>query len=56
MTDQPYRCPECGYTHKDAMIHMDHSICESKGGPKMPELSAEQREKIAREIYLEQHA
>ena len=56
MEKQTYRCPDCGYTHKDAMIHMDHSICESKGGPKMPELSAEHREKIACEIYVEQYA
>lgn len=31
-----YRCPDCGYTQEDAALHMDHSICEAKGGPPMP--------------------
>lgn len=22
------RCPECGYTAKDAAIHMDHHLCK----------------------------
>ena len=34
--EKPYRCPECGYTQKDAAIHMDHYICVEKGGPPMP--------------------
>lgn len=26
------RCPDCGYTPQDAADHMDHAICESRGG------------------------
>ena len=53
---QTYRCPMCGYTHKDAMIHMDHSICEAKGGPPMPKLSKKEREKIAIQVLNEDYA
>jgi hypothetical protein len=31
-----YHCPDCGYTRADAAYHMDHRICELKGGPPMP--------------------
>lgn len=48
-----YQCPMCGYTHKDAMIHMDHYICEQKGGPKLPEITQEERKRIACEIFVE---
>lgn len=24
------RCPECGYTKEDAMIHWDHYLCKGK--------------------------
>lgn len=50
-----YRCPMCGYTHKDAMIHMDHAICVRKGGPEMPEITQEERERLSREIMSEQY-
>lgn len=50
----PYRCPMCGYTHKDQMIHMDHYICEQKGGPKMPHLPAKDRVRLSNEIIKEQ--
>lgn len=34
-----YRCPECGYTQADAALHMDHHLCEKRGGPPMPDMS-----------------
>lgn len=27
------RCPDCGYTKRDAEIHMDHHLCENKTPP-----------------------
>ena len=27
--DEPGRCPECGYTHADARLHMDHNLCKN---------------------------
>ncbi len=29
MVDLP-RCPECGYTKEDALIHWDHYLCKGK--------------------------
>ena len=31
-----YECPQFGYTPQDAGLHMDHRICERRGGPHMP--------------------
>lgn len=36
VADVEYRCPMCGYTVADAQFHMDHHICEARGGPPMP--------------------
>lgn len=24
-------CPSCGYTEKDAKLHMDHNLCKNAG-------------------------
>jgi hypothetical protein len=30
MSNKLQRCPVCGYTKEDALIHMDHHLCKGK--------------------------
>lgn len=36
---EPPRCPKCGYTNEDCLIHMDHHLC----GEPTPSAKGEQR-------------